>query len=119
MRKFLLPLMAVLLASAAFLPARGDDPKPAAVPTFRMQEIDKSLGVGYAVLIADVNGDGKPDIIVVDTTRVVWYENPTWKRRSIIEGMTKADNVCAAALDIDGDGKLDLALGADWKPFNT
>jgi len=84
-----------------------------------MTEIDKSLRVGYAVLLVDVNGDGKLDIVVVDTTRVVWYENPTWKRRSIIEGMTKPDNVCIAAYDIDGDGQLDFALGADWKPFNT
>jgi hypothetical protein len=118
MCKRLLPLTAGLLAALALLSARGADPKPAA-PRFRMQELDKSLGVGYAVLVADVNGDGKPDIIVVDTTRVVWYENPTWKRRTIIEGMTRADNVCAAAYDIDGDGKLDLALGADWKAFNT
>ena len=58
---------------------------------------------------------GKEDIVVVDTTRVVWYENPTWKRRTIIEGVTKPDNVCIAAHDIDGDGKLDFALGAEWK----
>jgi hypothetical protein len=50
---------------------------------------------------------------------VVWYENPTWKRRTIIEGQTKPDNVCIAAYDIDGDGQLDLALGAEWKPSNT
>src|SRR5262249_21952870 len=31
----------------------------------------------------------------------------------------KPDNVCIAAYDIDGDGQTDLALGADWKPFNT
>jgi hypothetical protein len=84
-----------------------------------MQEIETGLKVGYAVLLTDLNEDGKPDILVVDTTRVVWYENPTWKRRTIIEGQTKPDNVCIAAYDIDGDGHLDLALGADWKPFNT
>jgi hypothetical protein len=88
-------------------------------PHFRMQEIERGLKVGYAVLLVDINGDGKKDIVVVDTTRVVWYENPTWKRRTIIEGQTKPDNVCIAAHDIDGDGQLDLALGADWKPFNT
>lgn len=88
-------------------------------PTFRGQEIDKSLKVGYAVLLADLNNDGKKDIIVVDTTRVIWFENPTWKLRTIIQGQTKPDNVCIDAADIDGDGQLDLALGADWKPFNT
>ena len=119
MRKFLLSTMIVGLSALALLTARGAEPKADAFPRFRMQELETKLGVGYAVLIADVNGDGKPDIIVVDTTRVLWYENPTWKRRTIIKGMTKSDNVCASAYDIDGDGKLDLALGADWKPFNT
>jgi hypothetical protein len=93
-------------------------PEPA-FPRFRVQEIDRSLKVGYAVLLADLNGDGKKDIVVVDTTRVVWFENPTWKLRTIIQGQTKPDNVCIDAHDIDGDGTLDLALGADWKPFNT
>jgi hypothetical protein len=98
----------------------GDETrKKVAVPRFRMQEIETTLGVGYAVLLVDVNGDGKPDIVVVDQTRVVWYENPTWKRRTIIEGMTKPDNVCIAAYDIDGDRKIDFALGADWKGLNS
>ncbi len=88
-------------------------------PQFKMQEIATDLTVGYAVIAADINGDKKPDLVVVDSKRVVWYENPTWKMHTIITGKTKPDNVCIAALDIDGDGQLDLVLGADWKPFNT
>jgi hypothetical protein len=113
-------MLVVLGSLAGIVTGRADDVKSSAVfPRFRMQELDTSLKVGYAVLLVDLNGDRKPDIVVVDTNRVVWYENPTWKRRSIIEGQTKPDNVCIAAADIDGDGQLDLALGADWKPFNT
>src|SRR5262249_32757565 len=59
------------------------------------------------------------DILVVDTHPVVWDPNPTWKRRTILEGQTERDNVCIDAHDIDGDGKIDLALGAGWRPFNT
>jgi hypothetical protein len=112
MRSLLPSLLAALLLAAA-----GREPAP--FPEFTAQEIEKSLGVGYAVLLVDLNDDGKPDIVVADRTRVVWYENPTWKRRTLLEGQTAPDNVCIAAYDIDGDGKLDLALGAGWKPFNT
>jgi hypothetical protein len=108
----------LLVAAFIALAGRTDEAR-VAFPHFRMQEIDTSLGVGYAVLLADINNDGKPDIVVVDKQRVVWYENPTWKRRTILEGQTKPDNVSIAAHDIDGDGQLDLALGADWKPFDT
>jgi hypothetical protein len=86
---------------------------------FRAEEIEKGLGVGYAVLLVDMNLDRKADIVVVDTDRVVWYENPAWKRHVLIEGQTKKDNVCIAPYDIDGDGKLDFALGADWRPADT
>jgi hypothetical protein len=111
-----LPLFLLPLA----LPGRGDNTKDTSpIASFRMEEIETKLGVGYAVLLVDVNGDGKKDVVVVDQTRVVWYENPTWQKRVILEGQTKADNVSIAAHDIDGDGQLDFALGADWKPFNT
>jgi len=115
----LVGVLATLALPTSPKPARAAQQDPVPFPKFRMEEIEPSLKVGYAVLLVDLNGDGKKDIIVVDTTRVVWYENPTWKRRNIIENQTKPDNVCIAAYDIDGDGQLDLALGAEWKPANT
>lgn len=86
---------------------------------FREQEIQRQFGVGYAVLIADVNNDRKPDIVAINPTQAVWFENPSWEKRVILDGATKKDNVCIAAHDIDRDGKIDLALGADWQPSNT
>ena len=106
--KTCVPWFAALFLLPLALIGRGEEAKKVTFPRFRMQEIEKGLKVGYAVLLVDVNGDGKKDIVVVDTNRVVWYENPTWKRHTIIEGQTKPDNVCIAAYDIDGDGQLDL-----------
>ncbi len=119
-RSVALTALAVLLALLAFAvrrSSRAADEAP--FPEFRTQEIERGLGVGYAVLLVDVNDDGKKDIVVVDQKRVVWYENPGWKRRTIIEGQTKPDNVCLAAADVDGDGKVDFALGAGWRPPDT
>ena len=105
----------VLLLFGLTLPAAGAEP----FPKFTTQEIDSGLKIGYAVIVADVNGDGKPDLVVVDQHKVVWYENPTWKKRTMLEGQTKPDNVCIAAHDIDGDGQIDFVIGAGWKPFDT
>src|SRR5262245_12391164 len=93
-------------------------------PKFKMQELDTGLKIGYAVLTVDINGDKKPDIVVVDQHQVVWYENPgkpgaEWKKRVILDGKTRPDNVCAAAIDIDGDGLPELVLGSAWKPADT
>ena len=113
----------IVLAGTAFLLAStcfsGAAARSKASPRFRVQEIETGLTVGYCVLLVDINGDGKKDIVVADSRRVVWYENPTWKRRTILEGQSKPDNVSIAAYDIDGDGQVDLALAADWKPSNT
>jgi hypothetical protein len=85
-----------------------------AEPGFEKQEIETNIRVGYAVNILDINADDRPDILVLDGDQVLWYENPSWKRHIILKGQTIADNVCMAAHDINGDGKVDLALGADW-----
>ena len=86
---------------------------------FRPQEISKALTVGYATQLLDMNDDGKLDILVVDTERLIWFENPSWQLHTILEHATKKDNVSIAPADIDVDGKLDFALAADWRPSDT
>ena len=86
---------------------------------FRHQQIEDQLGIGYAVLCEDVDADGDTDIVALNETQVVWWSNPDWEKRVILDGETEADNVAIAASDITGDGRLEFAIGAAWRPSDT
>lgn len=106
----------LLILLSLTLTALGNDE----FPTFKAKVIDPNIGkVCYAVTLADVDGDKKQDIVAVSENRVLWYENPSWKPHVIIKDQTPPDNVCIAPLDIDGDGKVDFALGAGWTKIGT
>ncbi len=102
--RFLVGLFTLLIASPLF----------AAEIELREQQLATKLAIGYAVRLVDVSGDGRLDICIVDKHRFLWLEAPNWEEHVILEGTTKPDNVCFAPHDIDGDGKLDFAIGADW-----
>lgn len=86
---------------------------------WRAEVLPIELGVGYAVLALDISGDEKLDIAIVDSKRFVWLENPTWKTHVMLATPDAAnDNVCFAPHDVDGDGRVDFAVGHDWQ-FNN
>ena len=80
-------------------------------PEFKMQTIDDKVGIGYGVQLADMNADGKTDILLVDKDKVAWYENPHWQKHIVVNHLTKRDHVCLTARDLDGDGRAELAMG--------
>ena len=63
-------------------------------------------------LLADVNGNGRTDIIIggkEGEVNLFWYENPSWTRHL----MASAPNLEAGGLvfDITGNGRLDVVAG--------
>lgn len=89
-----------------------------AFPSFKEHVINPDAGTGLAITVADMNNDGKPDIVGVSADDVAWYENPTWERHLIADTLRNS-NVCVDAYDLDGDGIPELAVGADWQFNNT
>ena len=93
-------------------------------PTFKVQVVDNQIDIGYGLAIGDVDGDKKLDILMADQKEIVWYRNPgkpsdAWQRHGMAQNLTPQDNVCIAARDIDGDGKVEVAVGAGWNPSET
>src|SRR5712692_6649841 len=78
--------------------------RPDEVP-FRKHEID--LGSSEPCAVADVNGDGKLDIISGEN----WYEAPRWtkhKFRTINYTGNYIDDFSDLPLDVNGDGHIDV-----------
>jgi hypothetical protein len=107
------PTLSALFVASFLSAAAGAELK------FKAMEIDKAIEIGYGIAAADVNGDKKIDLVLADKAQIVWYENPSWKKHVIAEKLTPRDHVCIAAADIDGDGKAEIAAGAEWNPGDT
>jgi hypothetical protein len=113
-----------LLLVAPALALAADPP----IPQFRAVTLDSKIQIGYGLAIADVDGDKQVDILLADKKQFVWYRNPgkdkagdaaAWTKYLLAENLTEKDNVCIAAQDIDGDGKAEIAVGAEWNPGDT
>jgi FG-GAP-like repeat len=81
---------------------------------FTEHTIASDLKGGYQVVVADVNHDGKPDVIALASgmTELVWFENPTWERHVIAGGLSHMINL--AAWDVDGDGIPEIVLATEF-----
>ena len=92
----------------------------AATPPVRFREhlIDHLPGA-YQCAVADINGDGKPDIIALssDRSEIAWYENPTWKKHLLTTATHS--NIDIAAYAMDGDGKMAIAVASEFDLGNT
>lgn len=82
---------------------------------FSVHEVATGLRGGYQVVIADLNHDGKPDLIALASglTEVAWYENPTWTKHVIVDGIRQPINLAVVKNDRSG---VTIALATDFSP---
>jgi hypothetical protein len=103
-RTVLIPAICLIAAVAAFSFGR-----PADIP-FEKHVID--LGANESVSVADVNGDGKLDIVSGEN----WYAGPKWTKqpfRDIYFFNNYIDNFSDHTIDVNGDGRLDV-VSCSW-----
>jgi hypothetical protein len=82
----------------------------AELPRFTEHTIATELRGGYQVVVADLNHDGKPDLIALASglPELAWYENPGWQRHVIASGLSRMIN-CVAVPTVDGIPDIVLA----------
>lgn len=82
------------------------------LPQFQERVVTAELKYGYQLVAADLNKDGREDLIAVDeaATELVWFENrhPTWERHVLATDVPRPLN--ADCWDIDADGTPEVVL---------
>jgi len=87
--------------------------------TWMLHDITTGFTGAHDVDVADVNGDGLPDVVAAayDLDLVAWFENDgsitspgNWNSHLVLDGLDGA--VCVDVADMDQDGDLDVVAGA-------
>lgn len=86
-----------------------------AAPEFERRTLDLSEGV-WGVAAADVNGDGKLDVLAASDTQAVAFIAPDWQP-VVLHDSAGGRLLHATALDCNGNGKLDFVVARIHSPW--
>jgi hypothetical protein len=96
--------------------------KPRELP-FERIVFDENAAGAHDILVADIDGDGRPDIVMMGDQRtklncLCWYSIPSNPRepwiRHLIGPPVHGAITPNGAIDIDGDGDLDIVRADTW-----
>src|SRR5262249_47925704 len=61
--------------------------------------------------VGDLDGDGRPDLVVGGDESLIWFRNPAWTPRLIAGGYKYAGGAAVMVGDLNDDGRLDVIVG--------
>lgn len=74
-------------------------------PGWTKHLIAPASNISTDIEVADVDRDGRSDVIAITAAGLLWYRNPDWKPHPIIHGVTLHD---IEVSDFDRDGDIDV-----------
>ncbi len=89
---------------------------PYAPDAWRARTLDDTLHINHGLTIADVDRDGREDVLISCTEGLIWYEPPddpmtgTWGKWILSD--RPCSDTCAA--DLDGDGVNEILAIEPW-----
>lgn len=100
---------------------------------WKARTVNDQLGGIHSIILADVNRDGKDDVLINNfknegrlANSAMWFEVPenshseeAWKPNVFADGDAVGGSHYFGFGDIDGDGFGEVALGAKGKPFEN
>ncbi len=104
----MIPTIGALTTLLAF--AQNPPPIP-----FERFTLDDDFPSAYQVEIADIDGDGRADVVALGGGTCAWYHNPDWSKRIITGPDATPGIISSASADLDGDGRAEVAIAYEFQ----